>query len=256
MRALTFALVFTATLAAAAEDAEIRRHRAAERKTFSDAEIAQGFFKTAFGAELQVGYASHRIRKFDGPVRVYVDSRGKPDRRTQVADVVADIGSHVHGLNISVTREREESNVRVMLVGHRALVPTIRAMFGAERARQIERRLAPQCLSGFATDESSRIVHSDVIVAADAGNFAFYDCLYEELLQALGPINDTETVPWTMFNDRVHMGFFDVYDQYILNILYDPRIRTGMRADEAKAVLPQVLPDVRAWVAKINGLEP
>jgi hypothetical protein len=129
-------------------------------------------------------------------------------------------------------------------------------MFGAERALQIERRLAPQCLSGFATDESSRIIHSDVIVAADAGDFAFYDCLYEELLQALGPINDTETVPWTMFNDRVHMGFFDVYDQYILNILYDPRIRTGMRANEAKAVLPQVLPDVRAWVAKINGLEP
>jgi hypothetical protein len=26
-----------------------------------------------------------------------------------------------------------------------------------------------------------------------------------------------------MFNDDVQMGFFDVYDQFLLNILYDPR---------------------------------
>ncbi len=26
-----------------------------------------------------------------------------------------------------------------------------------------------------------------------------------------------------MFNDAVRMGFFGVYDQYILNILYHPR---------------------------------
>ena len=67
-----------------------------------------------------------------------------------------------------------------------------------------------------------------MIIVADAGDFVFYDCVYEELLQSLGPINDDTTVPWTMFNDDVQMGFFDVYDQYLLNILYDPRIRPGM----------------------------
>ena len=58
----------------------------------------------------------------------------------------------------------------------------------------------------------------------------------------------------TMFNDNVQMGFFDVYDQYILNILYDPRITAGMTIPEVNAVLPQVLADVRVWVAKVNGL--
>ena len=42
-----------------------------------------------------------------------------------------------------------------------------------------------------------------------------------------------------MFNDSVQMGFFDVYDQYILNILYDPRIKAGMTVQEVKAVLPR-----------------
>ena len=73
-------------------------------------------------------------------------------------------------------------------------------------------------------------------------------------MQSLGPINDTSSVPWTMFNDKVSMGFFDVYDQYILNLLYDPRIRPGMTVDEVKAVLPTALADVRMWVRQINKL--
>jgi hypothetical protein len=62
-------------------------------------------------------------------------------------------------------------------------------------------------------------------------------------------------VPWTMFNDAVQMGFFDIYDQYILNLLYDPRITPGMDAGEALAVLPQIMPAVRAWIARTNGLD-
>ena len=93
-----------------------------------------------------------------------------------------------------------------------------------------------------------------MILTVDNGDFIFLDCAYEELLQSLGPINDTSSVPWTMFNDNVSMGFFDVYDQYILNILYDPRIKAGMTVAEVKAVLPDVLADVRAWVRKVNGL--
>jgi hypothetical protein len=94
-----------------------------------------------------------------------------------------------------------------------------------------------------------------VIIVVDAGTFIFMDCIYEELLQALGPINDDDKLPWTMFNDEVQMGYFDIYDQYLLNILYDPRIRAGMTKDQVKELLPQILPDVRAWVTKVNGLK-
>jgi hypothetical protein len=50
------------------------------------------------------------------------------------------------------------------------------------------------------------------------------------------------------------MGYFDVYDQYLLNLLYDPRIKAGMSVQEVRAVLPDVLADVRAWVRKVNNL--
>jgi hypothetical protein len=39
-----------------------------------------------------------------------------------------------------------------------------------------------------------------------------------------------------------------------MNVLYDPRIKAGMTVAEVKAVLPDVLADVRAWVRKVNNL--
>jgi hypothetical protein len=142
----------------------------------------------------------------------------------------------------------------VQLVRDRDLSRTVAANYGRERAREIKRSLDPQCLSAFRKNDRFEITHSDVILTVDNGDFVFLDCAYEELLQAMGPINDTSSVPWTMFNDKVSMGFFDVYDQYILNLLYDPRIRPGMTVEQVKAVLPEALAGVRAWVSKINKL--
>jgi hypothetical protein len=243
-------------VATAAEHLEISSRRATERKAFTDAEIADGFFKTAFGAELHLAGAVNRIRRFDVPVRVYVDNRARPDRRTEVATVVADIRARVQHLDIAMADSAEDANVVVTLVRDRDLGRAINRIYGRDRARLIQRSLVPQCLSSFRKDEAFRIIRSDALIVADAGDFIFYDCVYEELLQALGPINDTNAVPWTMFNDEVQMGFFDVYDQYILNILYDPRIRPGMAVAEVQAVLPQVLPSVRDFVARMNNLAP
>lgn len=239
-----------------AEDPEISARRASQRKEFTDTQIIDGFFKIAFGAELQVAGRVNRIRKYDGPVRVFIDSRAKPDRRAEVAEVVADIRARVEHLDIAVTDDQRSANVIVTLVRDRDLNRTIRAFYGHERARQIQRKLEPQCLSGFRKDEKFRITRSDVILVVDAGDFIFYDCAYEELLQALGPINDDSSVPWTMFNDDVQMGFFDIYDQYLLNILYHPRVRPGMTREEVRALLPDVMPSTRAWVARVNALAP
>jgi Protein of unknown function (DUF2927) len=238
-----------------AQNAEIARRRAHERTQFTDAQIVKGFFRIALGAEFHLAGRVDRIRKYDRPVRVYVDSRATPDRRAQVTEVVADIGAKVRHLDIGMTDDPKAAQVVVTLVRDRDLESTIRALYGRGRARRIQKSLDPQCLSGFRKDARFRILHSDVILVVDAGEFIFYDCAYEELLQALGPINDDSSVPWTMFNDDVQMGFFDVYDQYLLNILYDPRIKPGMNAHQVRALMPTVLKSARAWVAKVNGLK-
>lgn len=237
------------------EDPEITKRRAEERKTFTDAEIVDGFFRVVFGAEFLVSGGVDRIRKYEVPIRVFADNRGKPDRRAELTEVVADIRSKVQNLDIQMVDKRKDANVVVTLVRDRDLEKTIKQFYGKEQGDKIMKSLEPQCLSGFKKDELFRIQRSDIILAVDAGDFIFYDCVYEELLQSLGPINDDDNLPWTMFNDEVQMGFFDIYDQYILNLLYDPRIRAGMSKEQVKELLPKILPDVRAWVSKVNGLK-
>jgi len=240
-------------LPASAEIPAIAARQRAEKKSFTDAEIVEGFLKTTFGAEYHLAGRVDRIRKYTSPVRVFAEGT-RADRKAQLARVVADIGRRVQHLDIAMATNAEDANVTVKLVHDRDLVSTIAKDYGGERAREIKTSLDPQCLSGFRKNDAYEIEHSNVILTVDNGDFVFFDCAYEELLQSLGPINDTSSVPWTMFNDKVSMGFFDIYDQYILNLLYDPRIRPGMTVDEVRAVLPAALADVRAWVRKVNDL--
>jgi Protein of unknown function (DUF2927) len=239
-----------------ADPASMAARQRNDRKTFTDSQIIEGFMKTAFGAEYHLAGRVDRIRKYHMPVRVFVDGSNRIDRRTQISKVVNDVAKRVQHLDIAVTNKRDDANTIITLVRDRDLQKTITSFYGAEKAKEIKESLDPQCLSGFRKNDEYEIQRSDVILTVDSSDFVFHDCAYEELLQSLGPINDTNSVPWTMFNDDVSMGFFDIYDQYILNILYDPRIRAGMTVDEVRAVLPVILPDVRAWVTKTNHLPP
>ena len=238
---------------ASAETAAIAQRQRSEKKVFTDDEIIEGFLKTAFGAEYHLAGRVDRIRKYETPVRVFADG-ARADRKAQIAKIVADIAARVQYLDIAMAANNDGANVLVKLVRDRDLNRTIATFYGSERARAIRSSLDPQCLSGFRKNEKFEIERSDVILTVDNGDFVFFDCAYEELLQSLGPINDTSTVPWTMFNDNVSMGYFGLYDQYLLNLLYDPRIKPGMTVQEVRTILPDVLADVRAWVRKVNNL--
>jgi len=237
---------------ASAENPDITSRRASERTEFTNEEIKDGFFKIALNAELQLGVPAERVRKFDEPVRIFVDSKGSPDRRQEISAIIADIRAHVNHLDVAITNDRQAANFFIMLVADHDLNRTIRARYGSGKATRIQQSLNPQCLSGIGKDKRYRIRRAEVILPVDAGEFTFYDCAYEELLQGLGAINDDKSVPWTMFNDDVQMGFFDVYDQYLLNILYDPRIHAGMTKEEVSGLLPEVLSGVRAWIINAN----
>lgn len=234
----------------------VEKLRAHQRTQFSDAEIISGFLKVTLGSELQRGDPAYRIRKFDGPVRVFIDNRGRPDRSARTARIVENIARKIEHIDLALTSARSDANIVITLVPERGFAQTLRKHFGAEQAKRIQRKLEPQCLAGLARDPSFRITRSDVILVTDVTDFVFDDCAYEEILQALGPINDDETVPWTMFNDDVSLGFFGLYDQLLLNLLYNPRVAPGMTHDEVGRILPEILPEVRAFVSRTAAQSP
>ncbi len=112
--------------AASREDPEITKRRAAERKTFTDAEIIDGFFRTVFGAEFHVAGRVDRIRKYENAGARLCRCRAKPDRRAQLAAVVADIRSKVQHLDIAMADKRKDANVLMTMVRDRDIEKTIR----------------------------------------------------------------------------------------------------------------------------------
>src|SRR5258708_29859897 len=100
---------------ASAEIPAIASRQRAEKKTFTDTEIIDGFLKTAFGAEYHLAGRVDRIRKYNMPVRVFADSNW-PARKAQIEKVVADIGQKVAHLDIAMAETSEAAKVVVQLV--------------------------------------------------------------------------------------------------------------------------------------------
>src|SRR5947199_10169936 len=138
--------------AASGEIPAIASRQRTEKKIFTDSEILEGFFKTAFGAEYHLAGRVDRIRKYDLPVRVFADGNGIA-RKAQLAQVVADIAQRVQHLDIAMAENSDSANIIVKLVRDRDLNRTIAAFYGGARAREIKTSLDPQCLSGFRKNE-------------------------------------------------------------------------------------------------------
>jgi hypothetical protein len=95
MAGLTAMITIGGISPAQAENNAISMRRAAERTSFSNEEIKDGLFKTAFRAELQFGRHEERIRKFDEAVRLFVDNHGAPARTADIAAIVEDIRARI-----------------------------------------------------------------------------------------------------------------------------------------------------------------
>ncbi len=92
------------------------------------------------------------------------------------------------------------------------------------------------------------IKRSAAVIVSDEGEFLFHRCLVEEVLQGLGPMNDDDTLIHSVFNDRSHHSRFTAFDQILLNMLYDPRIKPGMSTTQLQNILPLVARDARRRV--------
>lgn len=139
-----------------AEGTNISARQRNEKKTFTDSQIIDGFMKTAFGAEYHLAGRVDRIRKYHMPVRVFVDGAARADRKKQIGKVVGDIAKRVQHLDIAITTNRDDANTIITLVHDRDLQKTITSFYGAEKAKEIQDSLDPQCLSGFSQERQLR----------------------------------------------------------------------------------------------------
>lgn len=220
---------------------------ASPQTPYSDDELVEGFVLTVFGAE--VGdtaddlEAAGRVKKFASPVHYHVVSTARRDWTGTVRAFVTSLSDTVQGLTMSEVETPGAAEMVVYLVDRAAYVATIRSKVwpGVDT-----RFLETNACSAVIAARSTGIERGFIFLVADEGFVPLSHCMVEEIAQSLGPANDSDALPDSIFNDSSHMNVFGVFDWFILNMLYDPRIVAGMHIDDAVAVLPEIIADARA----------
>ena len=69
--------------------------------------------------------------------------------------------------------------------------------------------------------------------------------IVEETTQSMGLPNDYKEVYPSVFNDSSRLDDLTEHDILLLRLLYDPRMKAGMKRDEALAVAREILPELR-----------
>lgn len=89
----------------------------------------------------------------------------------------------------------------------------------------------------FAPQGSSSYTGAVAVVRAELPDLTRLACYQEEIAQGLGLPNDSDHVRPSLFNDSLEFARLTRHDELLLRMLYDPRLRPGMREAEARPIV-------------------
>ncbi|MFV0514160.1 MAG: DUF2927 domain-containing protein [Jhaorihella sp.] len=74
------------------------------------------------------------------------------------------------------------------------------------------------------------------LIRAEHPDLVRLSCIHEEIAQGLGLPNDSPEARPSIFNDDDEFALLTTHDEMLLKMLYDPRLKPGMTAAEARPV--------------------
>jgi hypothetical protein len=215
---------------------------------FSDEELIRGFLGTVFGSETfrrgqQDADTLSEVKKFNGRVTVNIFNRAEVDHSAEVANFLRVLDASVEGLRVRLVEDPDKAEMVVFLVDRADYRRTIRGtMPEGFDTRFLESNACSAVTGGRRETGLERAF--DFIVANE-GSRNLRHCMIEEIIQSLGPVNDDVALRHSIFNDDSNLSGFGIFDWFVLNMLYDKRVRVGMTAEEVVGVLPAVIRDAR-----------
>jgi hypothetical protein len=100
----------------------------------------------------------------------------------------------------------------------------------------------------FALDRKGSGAYSQAVavIRAEHPDLLRLSCLHEEIAQGLGLANDSPLARPSVFNDDEEFGLLTTHDEYLLKMLYDPRMQPGMTPEAAiplaRTIAAEILP--------------
>ena len=200
---------------------------------------------TTVGDHIIARQTPSRLHRWDRPVRMTVEFGATVPERQRVIDR-SSIASYANRLSraigLPIRQVSSNANYHVFVVNERerrTLGPRIREILPgiSEAAIQAVQDMPRStfCLV-IALDPGDLGSYSQAVavIRAEHPDLMRLSCIHEELAQGLGLSNDSASARPSIFNDDEEFGLLTTHDEMLLRILYDPRMRSGMDAAEAR----------------------
>lgn len=223
---------------------------------FTDTMLIRNFQKIALEDEYERGNGlkpsaggSSAIKKWTKPIRMTVEfgprvPMGQRDwDRRQVASYAARLG-RVSGHPVTMSDRDANFHVLFMSEDDKDLI--------APRIQAIVPDVNPSALRVLGN--LPRAIHCIVVAFSDTvGGYDYgtaiavirsehpellrRSCIHEEIAQGFGLTNDDPRARPSIFNDDDEFALLTGHDEMLLKILYDPRLKPGMTAEEAMPIV-------------------
>ncbi|MEM1316094.1 MAG: DUF2927 domain-containing protein [Pseudomonadota bacterium] len=235
----------------------MRAESAPEDAPFDKADLVRNFERIAFYSEfsrsdgrLEVRRSPVSLVKWQGDVTWNLEGDGVTEADREAYRVLADRLEALTGLDFVETDARP--SVLILIASaelRRDFVQMLRRRGVADRMQLIEEwadnDLYP-CVGqiGWFEENGVRQSRAMIVIKEETTGRLRESCIHEELAQALGLLNDDDRVRPSIFNDDQEFALLTEHDEYLLRILYDPRLEAGMTREEGMPIVREIVEEI------------
>ena len=223
---------------------------------YDASDLARNFETIAFFDEYRPGGftssgrgASGQLSRWSGPVRVNTEfgaSVPLEQRATDKANVDAYVSRLARITGHPISTASRNANFHVFVAGQddsdflqarlKQLIPTISE---AELAifRDLPRSFYCLVVAVSGNGTPYNYTRAVALIRAEHPDLVRLSCVHEEIAQGLGLPNDSPRARPSIFNDDDEFALLTSHDEKLLMMLYDPRLKQGTTAEEARPVV-------------------
>ncbi len=193
--------------------------------------------------------ATGGLSRWSGPVKLVADfGPSVPESQRQrdqgVLNAYAARLSRLTGHTIATAPKRGNFHVIFASADDRAYVAEkVRDLLPNLSANDLQLFVNPPrthycfVLAGGPQNAPFDYIRGVALIRAEHPDLVRDSCVHEEVAQGLGLLNDTPRARPSIFNDDDEFAYLTSHDELLLKMLYDPRLRTGMSAEEARPLI-------------------
>lgn len=233
----------------------LRRDGGGPDTPFTSTMLARNFEQIAFYNEYDGNFSGRGgpspLRRWAGPVRMEVifGAGVPPSQRSSDTEQIRSFAARLGRVTGHPVSMGNKPNFVVIVAGEddraAALASAAAKVSGISAASLkplITLRRDTYCVvaayAGGAGDNT--YTAAVAVIRAENPGLMRLSCIHEELAQGMGLANDSPRARPSIFNDDDEFALLTRHDELLLRMLYDPRLRPGITADEARPTVQTI----------------